>query len=252
MHFKPRRGQADAPIELLVAVIILSMSMALAFAVINQSNQTQCLAELKSKTRELQAAMVDVSLASPPTSREVTFTLPSCPGEKFVGLRVARYNNPDYCTSCPGRYGGCWKIEPLYVERTGDRVYVSSDASICAEISGGVGIEDEYAPGSTTGQSSNAYCSPLSFNSCPATPDMTGGNAQNPLCASENANACSDTSGNLCRTIGSKDSQTYVIRLTKRTYLGGSSGGAAELAYIGVCAMTPQNYDLLNSGKGVG
>lgn len=147
------RSQIDAPIELVVAVIILSLSLGITFFVIKSTTSAQCDAELRDSTRELGEAMRDIILFSSPSKREVTFAFKTCPNYRVTGLRFIRYVDPEYCRSCKGRYGGCWKIEPLYLSgNPGDATrtqFVMQDAVQCMDLSANIGITSAQTQGCT-------------------------------------------------------------------------------------------------------
>lgn len=158
---KPRvvsHGQVSAPIELFVAVIILTMSMALAFTVIQQSTENRCLAELKNNMRGLESAIVDVAVGSPPTTREFAISMPVCQTRAVDGVRLAYYGEAQYCQACPGQYGGCWKLEPISRDSQGF-VRPLVDASVCINIPAKIVMQDEH--------SDNPECAELSDTPCP-------------------------------------------------------------------------------------
>jgi len=234
------RGQVEAPIELLVSVIILAMSLALAFSVINSSNESQCIAQMRSDVRALESAMVDVAIGSPPTTREVSFAMRTCGTKKVEGLRFVKYKSVDFCKAdCASYANGCWKIEPVYVD-SGDKLLKPiQEATLCINMPLDMGVEDESSPTSSD-LPSNKNCEELVDNPCPDRLDST--------CKLSSAltkiQADSDTRP-YWRTLGtSKDgARTFTLKLTKRLYLGilGAGEAAGQKGYIGVCALTPKN-----------
>ena len=226
------RGQADAPIELLVAVIILAMSMSLAFYVINTSGEAQCIAEMRSQVRALESAMVDVAIGSPPTSRQAAFSMKSCGTKKIEGLRFVKYTTSAFCTACSGYTSGCWKIEPVYVDSVDGRLKPLDDASLCVEMPMDVGVEDEYNPSAETGMGGVSKCTALVDKPCPAELQAEGKCKYDPSFTKV-------MGSQYWRTLGRAGGESYfVIKLTKRIYLGGLSGTAGQKGYIGVCALT--------------
>lgn len=139
------KGQADMPVELVIAVIIMIMSTALAFLLINQSNEDKCLAELKTQTDVLQQAVYGVGLASPPTSRTVQFRPIQCGGRTIEALQFVWYSQPEYCGLCASRYGGCWQIIPVATDNTQSVVkHIPLYKSIsCVDMAGNVVIEED-------------------------------------------------------------------------------------------------------------
>jgi len=229
----PLRGQTDAPIELLVAVIILAMSMSLAFYVINQSSEAQCLAELRGQVRSLESAMVDVAIGSPPTSREAPFYMKTCGNIKVEGLRFVKYTSSIYCRGCATYSSGCWKIEPVYADEKGILKPVT-DATLCIEMPMDIGVEDEYnplAPPDYRPGPSDTRC--ISLGSLPCPPNLAN-------CKSELSSTVINQQ--YWRTLGKADGVgSFVIKLTKRLYLSDVSGIMGQKGYIGVCALSEEN-----------
>lgn len=163
-----RRGQVSAPIELFVAVIILAMSMALAFTVMRQSSENKCLAEVKSNLRQMEAAIVDVAIGSPPTTREIELQMPVCETRAVDAVRVVFYNNPLFCQACPGQYGGCWRLEPVSKDGQGN-FHDMEDAAVCVNIAGKILLVDESVGLPQSGIPADEKCTALSDTPCPAT-----------------------------------------------------------------------------------
>jgi len=128
------RGQSWGVMEVLISVIILAMSMSVVFYVLNNVQDAQCVSQLKSTTLSLQNALLDVALGSPPTTRRVLYTMPSCGGKSVEALRFAYYASPAYCRSCPGSFGGCWLVEPLVYDYTRNQLYRLADAITCVNM----------------------------------------------------------------------------------------------------------------------
>ncbi len=120
--------------ELMVGVIILVMSMALVFYVMNQTQDSQCIAEVKANVRNLESAMLAVALGSPPTTKEVFFNFKNCGEKSIKTIRLARYDDPKYCRTCPGQQSGCWIIEPVFNTGKDDKYYVLADAQSCIDM----------------------------------------------------------------------------------------------------------------------
>lgn len=136
------RGQMEAPIELFVAIVVLASSMALAFYVMGQTEEGKCIATLKTETEKLQAAMLDVAFASPPTSRTVLFNMPRCGNTIVEGLQFVYYSDPEYCRLCPAHYGGCWQIVPIARDKEG-MYHAVSQAVSCVNMAGDIWIEED-------------------------------------------------------------------------------------------------------------
>ena len=213
------RAQVDAPIELFVAMIVLAASMSLAFYLMQQTDEGKCTAQLKTETEKLQAAMLDVALASPPTSRTVVFEMPRCGKMNVEVLQFVYYSEPDYCRLCPAHYGGCWQIVPVSIDQDGKYVVVS-DAVSCIQMSGDTWLDADES------------CLALSADPCApgapnCDPSVTG--------VSRTVwNGNPDDSPSRWMTLGKQPGTTkYRITLTKSTTQKASVG---EVGQIRICA----------------
>lgn len=124
-------GQASAPIELVVAVIILIASMSLAFIVLQNTQTAQCVDKLRADMRGLQNIMLDVALGSPSTSRVVDIQLQRCGDLDLQAIRIVYYNKREYCGRCGSTGEGCWIIEPMTYDATQKQYYPVLEASTC-------------------------------------------------------------------------------------------------------------------------
>ncbi len=209
------RGQTDAPIGLFVAVIILAVSMGLAFSLMNQTNQSKCIAQLKTETEKLQSAMLDVALASPPTSRTVTFEMPRCGDISVEVMQIVYYSEAEYCRLCPAHYGGCWQIVPISVDKEG-KYSVVSDAVSCIQMAGQIHLTNEDCEEGWDALS-------LNDEPCPAS---------EPDCRSASGVGSEVLDASRWLTLGRESStRLYNIRLTKGTTLREGK----ELGLIKVC-----------------
>ena len=62
------KAQVEAPVELFIAIIVLAMSMALAFMVMSQTEEGKCIATLKTEIDALKSAMNEVAIGASGTS----------------------------------------------------------------------------------------------------------------------------------------------------------------------------------------
>lgn len=258
--YPPRRkGQVSAPIELFVAVIILAMSMSLAFTVIKQSSENRCLSELKNNLRGMEAAIVDVAVGSPPTTRQFNLQMPVCETQAVDAVRMVFYDKPEYCQTCPGQYGGCWKLEPVSKDRNGNLRPIS-DATVCVNIAGRILLVDEsvgYTPTAGPGTiNPDSTCTELSDTPCPTslcTPAGKTCDAYNECIASKsgipkvvwdpnNPNAVNTT----FQTIGKVGNvQSYNVRLRKSITV---AEGGSPIGAINIC-VRPAYNPTGNSGQ---
>ncbi len=156
------RSQTDAPIELVIAIIILLASMSIAYMIYIDLMKDRCLSEMKGEVQKLQLAMQDLALQSPPSTRRIEFKMPTCGDTRTDVLRFVYYSRPEFCRACPGHFAGCWKLELASYNPSEDRYEQSNElynAGICVDIAGDmVLIEDS---------SGDPDCQELSDNPCP-------------------------------------------------------------------------------------
>lgn len=195
------RGQMDAPIELVVAIIILVTSMGLAFYVMGQTETGRCLATLKTQTQQLQEAILDVGLGSAGSKKTVRFQMPRCGDQTIESIQFVKFTNPELCKRCPGHYAGCWQIVP--VARTADGLTRVNDAITCIELPAErVSIED---------QGSQDGCEEI-----------------RPAPCSDGSSSCADDLGispdiaahSTWRTLGSDNTRHYLITFNKILSVG--------------------------------
>ena len=219
------KGQVDAPIELVVAVIILLLSMGLALHVIGQTDCARSLSELKTSTQHLQEAMQDIALGSAGTKKTVQFAMPTVCGKKVDLVWFVYYDDPGLCHACPTNYGGCWQIVPATKEENG---YVRlEDAVTCVNMPG---RRIELAP------KGGSACERLSSNPCPiGDGGSTGSNSGTGSCRSNVPDSVwtgnAESSVSRWQTLGRRVS-VYDIVLEKSV----STGGGEERGVIQVCA----------------
>ncbi|MFH0835124.1 MAG: hypothetical protein V1881_02180 [Candidatus Micrarchaeota archaeon] len=215
-----KRGQMEAPIELFVAVIVLSLSLAIAFSVMSRTDEGKCIAKLRTETDKLQAAMLDVAFASPPTSRSVNFEMTRCGNVAIDGLRFVYYSKAEWCELCQAHYGGCWQIVPVSRDKDGSYKVVS-DAVSCVNIAGDIFLRQD------------PNCDELSSNPCPPDePDCNSGVPRG-IWSGDPLN-----SPTRWLTMGKSGTGTaYRITLTKSVTAGSEeSGHGSEAGEIIVCA----------------
>lgn len=206
-------------------MIILAMSLALAFSVASQTEKGKCISKLKTETEKLQSAMFEVSIASPPTFKKVIFTMPVCGEYNVNALQFVYYSDPLFCRACPGQYGGCWQIVPSSINKDGELTQLT-DAAACVNMAGCTLLTEQTAEDGCEGGI------PLSQNPCP--PDVTDCKFQ----MSEKAKL--NSTWNSFSKKGSE--QVYEISLTKSTQIGGvrGCGENAEVGVVKICVKPAQ------------
>ncbi|MFH1442838.1 MAG: hypothetical protein ABIG96_02275 [Candidatus Micrarchaeota archaeon] len=156
------KSQVDAPIELVIAVIILLTSISISLLIFGNTSEQQCLAEMKGEIQKLQLAMQDLALQSPPATRTIDFTLPRCGSKKVDLLRFIYFDQPEpFCRKCPGHFSGCWVLQPVTYNLEADRYEPLADQEVCVDISGEFQVATDPEPG----------CKELTDNPCPAGTD---------------------------------------------------------------------------------
>jgi hypothetical protein len=221
MGFSTSRGQVDAPIELVIAIIILVSSMGLAFYVIQQTQNNTCIASLKTQVQHLQEGILDVGLGSAGTKKTVRFEMPRCGDKTVEGLQFVNFKKAEYCRACPGNFNGCWQIIPL--ARSAQGLVQLREAATCIDLpSDRITInKDEDRPGSS--------CAPLSTNPCPVGKSCSELGIPSNLLDGDNA---------LWQTFTRSGSTHYVIELQK--YVS-SRNTNVENSEIRICAQTAES-----------
>lgn len=212
------RGQVDAPIELVIAIIILVMSMGLAFFVIQQTETGKCINELKTQTQQLQQAILDVGLGSTGTQKTVRFYMPRCGDKTIEAVQFVKFTSPEFCRRCPGAYNGCWQIVPL--ARTPNGLVQLNDAVVCVDLP---------AQRVSINPDSGQNCAVLTNSPCPS--GLSG-------CSDRQLGLSSGARQNsVWQTLGREENgaRHYLITLRKDV---SSSGLGFENAEIKVCAQS--------------
>jgi len=213
---KRQRAQVSAPIELMLAVIIMTASLTLAMFVINMSQQAECTQKIKGEVEKIQGGFQDLSIAYSGTTRSIPIVLPRCKGA-IEALRFAYYPEPQYCYACPGAYKGCWKIEPLVWNRDLKNYVTVGDAAVCIDMSGQTNIK------LASGCSGTKYASLYENTTCPTGVGLTG-------VGKEGCGAPPATSSDFhFITLTTAGAEAYTINMTK-------SVGAKGEALINICA----------------
>lgn len=208
------RGQVEAPIELVVGIIIFGMAIGMAFYVINQSQYADSLKRVRGEMEKIQLAMQDVTVGYMGSQREIVVSLPTSSG-RIKAIRIAYFPSQEFCWDCPGKYGGCWKIEPLVYDLNLKDYNVLSGASVCVDVPGEVVL---YA---------GSGCLSLSEKTCPINdPDCKTGGIPAAIVAKN--------PGMTFMTLGT-EYRVYTLRLKKTVaYSGQREVGAIEICAKGV------------------
>jgi type II secretory pathway pseudopilin PulG len=218
------RGQMTAPVELFIAVIIMTISMGIALSIYNGFDNTQCEFQQKTQNENLQEKMQEVAIGSWGTSKVVDYVMERCPQQSTVAVRIVHYSDPQYCRTCSGNYGnGCWLIEPMAYTPDGTLSPIDK-ATVCVELSESLKLSID----------NSASCNGVVTQSACPTKDLAG----NPISGSDSgiSNDCAkllkvnpDTFANTdLVTFEPKSSiaSPFTIRITK----GASSGDITSQA----------------------
>ncbi|MFH1107243.1 MAG: hypothetical protein V1787_05085 [Candidatus Micrarchaeota archaeon] len=223
------RGQ-EAPIELVIGIIILLASMGIALAVMGNASKTRCVSELRGQIDTLKLAMQDLSIQSPPSMRKVFFTMPSCGGDSVDVIRFVYYNREINCRACPGHYSSCWKIEP-YSYETSTQKYLQSATLIqteaCIDLAGAITLIDENSAG-------NNACMPLSDSPC-ITPGCTADQAGLVDALMPSGRVASYRTFGRFDSDGNPTSRKFEITLRKTVVAGGGACDGSECGAILIC-----------------
>ncbi len=202
-----RKSQESAPIELVIAVIIMVMSLTLAFSVWNGIQTSQCLNQIQSQMLTIENAVVDVSLGSPPTQRMLYINFPICGNYNIQSIRFAYYGTPSFCGNCPGSSSGCWKIEPLTFNSKSSMPFTTvTQASVCVNVPASI----EFVKDSSSDCNNNNNIDNNS-NGCPPISTLPSTfSSQSPL-------GCEEPTGSnfYYATIGKGSQNQYKLTLSK-------------------------------------
>ena len=211
--------------ELFIAVIIMTLSMSLAFYLYNNISDTQCEYRLKTQNERLQEAMQEVAMGSRGTSKLVDYTMERCTGRSVEAVRVIHYTSSKYCTRCSGNYGGgCWIIEPLtYTSGVDSETGILAplvDSSVCVELSESLGLNIDTSS-ACNGKVSQSVC-----------PSSVQGRAISQSECDEMSYASSGAYDNaLFATFErlSEGNLAFKIKITKSATSGNVAGGAGQV-----------------------
>ncbi|OIO23930.1 hypothetical protein AUJ65_02660 [Candidatus Micrarchaeota archaeon CG1_02_51_15] len=217
------RGQVSAPIELFVAVIIMALSMSIAFYVMSQTQSAQCADQLRADMRSFSQKLLDVSLGSPPTSRDVSIRMAKCGDIEIKAIRLVHYDKAVYCRNCPNAAGQCWQIIPVSYNPKSKTYNPLFDAITCVDMPAAVALTQSNALG----------CVDLSADPCPPEnelpPDFDAGDREGYRCGGV------IDEGIDYSTIGQSGSRVWAIKLTKDRPVG-----AGSASVINICAVDPR------------
>lgn len=219
------RSQADAPVELVVAIIILVASLSIASMVMASVGEEQCKSQLRGELQQLQLKMQDLALQSPPSTRTVDFILPGCSRLKTDLLRFVYYSRSDFCRACPGHYSGCWKVQlASYIPDKNNpdegSYYVPQNEEICVDMAGDMQLVLDAGP----------ECEQLSENPCAIGEEC---NADRSLVPSNVFDSTNPNTPSRWRTLQTKG-RKFEITLAK-TIVPCTSG--AQCPAISICAI---------------
>ncbi|MFH0973370.1 MAG: hypothetical protein V1817_01105 [Candidatus Micrarchaeota archaeon] len=231
MRIRFRKSQVEAPIELFVAVIILTMSMALALNVWNSMQEQQCVARIKTTMSRVQNALVSIAISSPPTTRIETIDFPRCGNYNIKAVQFAYFSKPEYCRLCPGQYGGCWQLIPLSYGSDGTYSTLT-DAITCVQTSGQISLAWDGDDSACSGGGSED-----NFNNCPC---PTGGGESCTACQGRIHFVDNPDFAHYYSLSRPQSGNTFILRFVS------SSKSATEPKIINVCAFTPDKWNQLN------
>lgn len=109
-----KKGQASAPFEVLVAVILMGfVILAGTWALTNLSENT-CIGDKRQKLSELKEAIKDVVLGSDLTVKNISFDTRPCFNQKFENITLKTYASPTRCMAFCGGGNTCTLLEYIY------------------------------------------------------------------------------------------------------------------------------------------
>jgi hypothetical protein len=139
--FSRSRSQVSAPIELFVAVIIMSLSIALSFYIYSNFNEAYCEYQIRTNNDNLKDAMQKAAISYWGSSEPASYEMPRCGRAPVQAVRFVRYPDARYCKACPSSFKGCWRIEPLTYDAENGVFAPITDASVCVSLAEDLNIE---------------------------------------------------------------------------------------------------------------
>jgi len=132
MHiFRNKKGQASAPFEVLVAVILMGfVILAGTWALTNLSENT-CIGDKRQKLSELREVIKDVVLGSDLTIKNLSFDTRPCFNQKYEKITIKTYDSPAKCAAFCGGGHTCTLIEYVYEDNKTRKVPIQP---ICLEL----------------------------------------------------------------------------------------------------------------------
>lgn len=111
---RSKKGQASAPFEVLVAVILMGfVIMAGTWALLNL-NQNVCIGNKRQSMSEMKGIIEDVVMGSDLAEKNIRFDIQPCFNEKFESITLKTYTNETLCNSYCNAGETCTLMEYVY------------------------------------------------------------------------------------------------------------------------------------------
>jgi len=111
---KSKRGQASAPFEVLVAVILMGFVIVAGTWALTNLSQSTCIGDKRQNMSELKEAIKDVVLGSDLTIKNISFDTRPCLNQKFEKITLTKYDSPTKCSAYCGGGENCTLMEYVY------------------------------------------------------------------------------------------------------------------------------------------
>lgn len=127
-----KKGQASAPFEVLVAVILMGFVIVAGTWALSNLSESTCLGDKRQKLSELKEAIKDVVLGnSDLTTKNINFDVRPCFNQKYEKITVKTYQSPQRCNAFCGGGNTCTLIEYTYNDGKISRMPI---LPICIEL----------------------------------------------------------------------------------------------------------------------
>lgn len=108
------KGQASAPFEVLVAVILMGFVIVAGTWALTNLSENTCIGDKRQELSEFKEAIKDVVLGSDLTVKNLSFDVRPCFNQKFEKITLKTYASPTRCAAFCGGGQTCTLLEYVY------------------------------------------------------------------------------------------------------------------------------------------
>ncbi|MFA5746253.1 MAG: hypothetical protein WCX82_00025 [archaeon] len=139
---KSKRGQASAPFEVLVAVILMGFVIIAGTWALTNLSQSTCIGDKRQNMSELKEAIRDVVLGSDLTIKNISFDTRPCLNQKYETITLTSYDSPTRCQAYCGGGENCILMEYIYDDGKTRQMPITP---ICMDLPTAISFETSLA-----------------------------------------------------------------------------------------------------------